>query len=73
MITNNCYVDVYKWIESMINSSKTYDQTLVVDKIIDQFEFLYKRKLPHYIVSDLVRILRKQMTTKWIAMGIVVD
>ncbi len=73
MISNNCHADVYKWIESMINSSKTYDQTLVVDKVIDQFETTYKRKLPHYIVSDLVKILRKQISNKWISMGIVVD
>lgn len=71
MIVNNCHADVYKWIESMIKSCKSYDQTLVVDKVIDQFELIYKRKLPHYIVSDLVKILRKQISDKWTSMGLV--
>ena len=73
MIVNNCHADVYKWIESMIKSSKSYEQTLVVDKIIDQFELTYKKKLPIHIVSDLSKILRKQMSTKWIEMGIVAN
>ena len=70
MIVNNCHADVYKWIESNINSCKNYQQTLAVDKLIDQFEIMYNGKLPAHVISDLARILRRQISDKWLSFGI---
>lgn len=73
MIVNNCHADVYKWIESTIDSCTSYKQTLVADKLIDQFEIMYGNKLPIYIVNDLAKILRRKVADKWVSYGIVAN
>jgi len=56
---SNHYLDVFRWIEKVIDSCKTYPQTIVARRLIDNYENSMKTQgIEYRTIVDLKDKLR---------------
>jgi hypothetical protein len=59
---SNHYLDVFRWIEKVIDSCKTYPQTIVARRLIDNYENSMKiQGIEYRTIVDLEYKLRLKL------------